>query len=62
MTRISLQRFRKDKGLLDDDAFDEFLEELDGAAPALCEEGCEVEEDGTCPHGNVSVLVAMGRI
>ena len=31
-------------------------------APALCDEGCEVEPDGTCPHGCPSILRAAGMI
>ena len=44
----------------------ELLEDLmsqdSGVCPALCPEGCEVEPDGTCPHGRPSVLIAMGLI
>jgi hypothetical protein len=31
-------------------------------APALCDEGCEVEPDGTWPHGCPSILRAAGMI
>jgi hypothetical protein len=31
-------------------------------APALCDEGCEVEPDGICPHGCPSILLAVGLI
>lgn len=31
-------------------------------APALCDEGCEVEPDGVCPHGCPSILRAAGII
>lgn len=30
--------------------------------PACCSEGCQVEPDGHCPHGNESVLLAEGLI
>jgi len=30
--------------------------------PALCDQGCKVEPDGTCPHGGQSVLLAMGLL
>ena len=30
--------------------------------PALCDQGCEVEPDGTCPHDGRSILLAMGLI
>ena len=41
-----------------------FLEEImsDGICPACCTEGCYVEPDGTCPHGNPSLLLALGLI
>lgn len=35
---------------------------VDGTCPALCDEGCEVEPDGTCSHGAPSLLLAMGVI
>lgn len=31
-------------------------------APALCDEGCEVEPDGNCQHGCPSILRAAGMI
>ena len=30
--------------------------------PACCSEGCQVEPDGHCEHGNESVLLAEGLI
>lgn len=33
-----------------------------GVVPACCDDGCEVEPDGNCPHGHESVLLAMGMI
>lgn len=33
---------------------------FDSIVPACCEEGCEVEPDGTCEHGNPSILIALG--
>lgn len=35
---------------------------FDSIVPACCDEGCEVEPDGYCPHGHPSVLIAMGII
>lgn len=35
---------------------------LDSVQPALCEEGCEVEPDGRCEHGNKSISLALGII
>ncbi len=34
----------------------------DENTPALCENGCEVEADGRCPHGCRSILLAAGMI
>lgn len=31
----------------------------DSVVPACCSEGCEVEPDGECEHGNPSVLIAL---
>lgn len=71
MARISLKQWAKDEGLpFTEDGkikraeLEERLEECvyDGTCPALCDEGCEVEPDGTCPHGAPSVLLAVGVI
>jgi hypothetical protein len=32
------------------------------AVPALCSKGCNVEQDGTCEHGNQSLTLALGLI
>ena len=42
----------------------ELLEEatFNGACPACCTEGCEVEPDGRCEHGCPSVMLAVGMI
>jgi hypothetical protein len=34
----------------------------DSVVPAACDEGCEVEPDGICPHGCKSVLLILGYI
>ncbi|HUQ94624.1 MAG TPA: hypothetical protein VM120_23280 [Bryobacteraceae bacterium] len=36
--------------------------ELDDTYPALCDEDCQVEPDGHCPHGGPSLPLAMGVI
>ena len=36
--------------------------ELDDIYPALCDEDCQVEPDGHCPHGAPSLLLAAGLI
>ncbi|MEY3311797.1 MAG: hypothetical protein RL348_1130, partial [Bacteroidota bacterium] len=33
---------------------------FDGPVPAICSEGCEVEPDGRCSHGNPSILIQIG--
>lgn len=45
---------------LDMDSLEELV--FDGVVPACCEEGCEVEPDGRCPHGHPSVLISLGII
>lgn len=35
---------------------------LESVVPACCSEGCQVEPDGTCEHGNDSVLLEAGVI
>lgn len=64
MARLKLDDWRWQEGLEDEDAFTERLRELtiDSVCPALCDEGCEVEPDGTCEHGCPSVLLDVGLI
>lgn len=59
--RIKLKRLAEDYGY---DDVNSFLEEecSDSVVPALCEDGCEVEPDGTCEHGHPSPLIALGII
>ena len=35
---------------------------LESVVPACCTEGCEVEPDGKCWHGNESILIKAGLI
>lgn len=43
--------------------YDELEEALaNGVSPTGCPEGCQVEPDGTCPHGYESVLLREGLI
>lgn len=44
-----------------DEALAEYRE-MDDRYPALCDEGCQVEPDGHCPHGAPSLLLALGII
>ena len=63
-TRISIKALFAREEIKTEAAQDAFLTKLvlDSMGPALCMEGCEVESDGRCPHGNPSVLLAMGLI
>ncbi len=62
--RIRVADWRAQEGLRDQEAFLERLQELtiDDVAPAMCDEGCEVEPDGHCEHGCPSILLALGII
>lgn len=62
--RISVAKFRESEGLTDEDAYTEYLGHLvcDSVAPAMCDEGCEVEPDGRCEHGCPSILLAVGMM
>lgn len=62
--RITIQQWRSDEGLLDEAAYDARLSEIafDSVAPAMCDEGCEVEPDGCCEHGCPSIWLALGVI
>jgi hypothetical protein len=59
--RITLNDLLKQEGR----SFEEMAEAVlfgDENALALCDEQCEVEPDGTCPHGCPSFLRAAGII
>ena len=53
--RIGARKALRDSGFTLDEC-------ADGTCPACCSEGCIVEPDGHCEHGNPSVLLAMGLI
>jgi len=60
-TKISLMEVAEEYG------YNDIMEMLtdysfDSAVPACCSEGCEVEPDGHCPHGNPSILIKAGII
>ena len=59
--RMSVLRLAESHGYED---LPTFLEEVcsDSVVPACCEEGCDVEPDGRCCHGNPSPLIALGII
>lgn len=59
--RITLSQMLREQGR----TFEEMAEAVifgDENALALCDEQCEVEPDGTCPHGCPSFLHAAGVI
>ena len=64
--KVSLEQFKEDMGFSSTDELIESLHEqgiiTDSVVPALCDEDCEVEPDGICPHGGESVLLAVGLI
>jgi len=62
--RIKVKLWRELEGLEEESDFQEYLETLvlDSVCPAMCDEGCEVEPDGRCPHGCPSMLLALGLI
>ena len=59
--RISIGKLLKTEGF--DNLYD-FLEvyAMESVVPALCDEGCQVEPDGRCPHGCPSPLIVLGMI
>lgn len=51
----------------DEEGFDSIMEMLEhytfeSIVPACCEELCQVEPDGVCPHEHLSVLRTAGLI
>jgi hypothetical protein len=62
--RISVADWRKSEELESEDAYLEAIKGyvMDSVCPAMCDEGCEVEPDGKCPHGCPSILLAIGMI
>jgi len=58
---ISLAQYRRREGLADDLAVLQFCN-ADSVVPALCDEACDVENDGRCSHGCPAPLLAMGII
>ena len=61
---MTLAQFREEHSIFSgtdmQDALTSWAE--DDKVPALCREGCEVEQDGKCPHGCDSILIRMGVI
>lgn len=62
--RLTVAEFKTEHGHTEADIL-EIVRSIiigDENAPALCSDGCEVEPDGTCPHGNPSILIELGMI
>jgi hypothetical protein len=59
--RFSVEQFLKLDGRTLDEILAAVVCDIE-PAPALCTELCEVEWDGTCPHGCLSLLRAAGLV
>ncbi len=59
-TRLSIKEVAANEGVPVDNLLEEYV--LESVVPACCSEGCEVEPDGTCPHGYPSIMLALGVI
>jgi hypothetical protein len=60
--RIPVREWIEDQGF---DSIEDAIESgafNDSVVAALCDEYCEVEPDGRCPHGCPSPLLALGLI
>lgn len=57
----TLEMWLQENGMYLDDLIESGIL-LDSVQPAVCEEGCQVEPDGHCEHGNPSVSLALGII
>lgn len=64
MEELTIAQFKKLEGIENQEEFDEYIGGLvtESVVPALCEELCEVEPDGMCPHGHPSILIKLGLI
>ena len=63
-TKMTVKQWKEMYGITSQEEFLDMMHEmaLEGVAEALCTDACEVEPDGTCPHGNPSILMAIGVI
>jgi hypothetical protein len=46
------------------ETIDDLVEEMkyEDLVPAICSDGCQVEQDGICPHGFPSVMLSLGLV
>ena len=59
--RLTVEQFLKLDGRTLDEVLAVVVCDIE-PAPALCTQLCEVEWDGTCPHGCPSLLCAAGLV
>jgi len=65
MNRMTIDEFMQQEGM---ESFEDLYDSItniwspNAVYPALCTEGCEVEPDGTCPHGNPSIALELGLL
>ena len=59
---LPLEEVLANAGYDDFNAMAEAVISSDAHCPTLCEESCEVEPDGICPHGHKSLLRLAGMI
>ena len=61
MYKITLDELTNEWGY---DSIYEMIEDyaLENVVPAVCSQGCDVEPDGVCSHGNNSFLIELGIV
>jgi len=61
---LSIRQLKENLGITTEEEWEEYLTDaaLDSVCISMCEEGCEVEPDGECPHGYPSLLIHEGLI
>lgn len=61
ITQLTLEQVAQNMGFADST---QMILDLgyNSVMPACCSEGCEVEPDGKCEHGNPSILLKAGMI
>ena len=64
MAKITLDEWKGQNGVNSEADLESILYDASdsGICPALCDEGCEAEPDGHCPHGAESLMLALGII
>ena len=59
--RITVVELEEMVGMSAEDILEEMIFD-ERHCPAMCSDGCEVEVDGTCPHGFKSLALHMGVV